>query len=239
MPDPTAVNSMFARIAGRYDIANRLLSGGVDVWWRRRLVRTVARHAPREVLDLATGSGDVAFALVRGLPSDARLVGMDFCEPMLEAARTKQPARAGGDRITFRQGDGLDLPLAEATFDAATISFGLRNMADRHRCLSELHRILRPGGHLTVLEFSQPRRWFRPAYYFYLKHLLPWIARFVTGDKGAYDYLCGSIEEFPDHIGIAEEMTRAGFENITVQRLTFGIVALHQGAKPGTGSGAR
>jgi len=232
MPDPSAVNSMFARIAGRYDVANRLLSGGIDVWWRRRLIKTVARHTPVNVLDLATGSGDVAFALAAALPAPAQVVGMDFCEPMLVEARAKQTGRPGGERIRFQQGDGLNLPLPDATYDGATISFGLRNMADRHRCLRELHRVLRPGGRLTVLEFSQPRRGFRPFYYFYLRRILPWVAGVVTGDKGAYDYLCGSIETFPDHAGIAAEMTTAGFEAIEVQRLTGGIVALHQGTKP-------
>lgn len=223
---------MFARIARRYDVANRLLSGGVDVWWRRRLIRAVASEAPANVLDLATGSGDVAFALADGLPGAAAITGMDFCRPMLDEAEIKQRARGRYPNICFREGDGLNLPLPDGEFDAATISFGLRNMADRNRCLTELNRVLRPGGHLWVLEFSQPYGWFRPLYYFYLRRLLPFIAGLVTGDKGAYDYLCGSISEFPTHLGIAAELRTAGFTAISVQRLTFGIVALHGGRKP-------
>ncbi len=222
---------MFGRIAGRYDVANRLLSGGVDIWWRKRLIRAVARHSPHDVLDLATGSGDVAFALADGLPAETPITGMDFCRPMLDEAVEKQKQRGGYEQITFREGDGLNLPIGDETYDAATISFGLRNMADRHRCLSELHRILRPDGRLWVLEFSQPYRWFRPLYYAYLKYVLPIIAGIVTGDKGAYDYLCGSIETYPGHEGITEEMRQAGFVDIECHRLTWGIVALHGGWK--------
>ena len=231
MPDPTAVNSMFARIAGRYDRANRLLSGGIDLWWRRRLIKTVATKSPRDVLDLATGSGDVAFALARGLPLETKITGMDFCQPMLDEAIKKQPTMPRAGDITFAQGDGLNLPCEDASFDAATISFGLRNMADRYKCLGELCRVLRPGGHLWVLEFSQPKGWMRPFYYFYLRHILPHVAALVTGDKGAYDYLGGSIESFPTHQGISAEMEAAGFAMDSVQRLTGGIVALHGGRK--------
>jgi demethylmenaquinone methyltransferase / 2-methoxy-6-polyprenyl-1,4-benzoquinol methylase len=129
MPDPVAVNSMFARIARRYDVANRMLSGGMDVWWRKQLVASVRRTHPETVLDLATGSGDVAFALVAGLPHSVEITGMDFCQPMLDEAEIKKnrdPRFAG---VQFRQGDGLNLPLENASFDAVTISFGLRNMA--------------------------------------------------------------------------------------------------------------
>src|SRR5882757_3381910 len=189
MPDPKAVNTMFARIAGRYDLANHLLSGGVDYWWRQRLVRAVHDVHPETVLDLATGSGDVAFALADGLPAGTRITGMDFCEPMLEEAVKKRAASPRWSSIEFRQGDGMALPLPDNSFDAVTISFGLRNMADRHAALSEMRRVLRPGGKLFVLEFSQPYPWFRPCYFAYLKYLLPVIAGFVTGDKNAYDYL--------------------------------------------------
>jgi demethylmenaquinone methyltransferase / 2-methoxy-6-polyprenyl-1,4-benzoquinol methylase len=227
MPDPVAVNSMFSRIARRYDVANRLLSGGVDVWWRRRLVKRVSRHAPARVLDLATGSGDVAFALAKGLHPATAIIGMDFCQPMLDEAVIKQQSSGRFPNIAFQQGDGMALPLADATFDAVTISFGLRNMADRHRALSEMRRVLKPGGHLFVLEFSQPYRWFRPVYYFYLKRFLPAIASVVTGDRGAYEYLCGSIEKYPGHDAMSDEIRRAGFSAVAVVRMTFGSVALH------------
>ena len=231
MPDPAAVNSMFARIARRYDVANRLLSGGVDLWWRRRLVAAVSRHAPRDVLDLATGSGDVAFALSRGLSPEARITGMDFCQPMLDEAGLKQRTGGRGANIVFRQGDGMALPLAEASFDAVTISFGLRNMADRLQALREMHRVLRPGGRLYVLEFSQPHRWFRPLYFFYLKRILPVFAGLVTGDRSAYDYLNASIESYPGHQAMSAEIRQAGFDAVSATRMTFGIVALHAAVK--------
>ena len=202
-PDSVAVNAMFGRIARRYDLANRLLSGGLDRGWRRRLVRAVKQLAPGEILDLATGSGDVAFALSRGLEPSVRILGMDFCAPMLlEAERKKSAAGSRYDHVRFTQGDGLALPLAEAEFDAVTISFGLRNMADRARSLSEIRRVLRPGGSLFILEFSQPQRWFRPAYFFYLRHVLPAIAGWATADRAAYVYLNETIEEFPDRAAL-------------------------------------
>jgi demethylmenaquinone methyltransferase/2-methoxy-6-polyprenyl-1,4-benzoquinol methylase len=228
MPDPKAVNSMFARIAGRYDVANHLLSGGVDYWWRQRLVRVVHDAQPRAVLDLATGSGDVAFALADGLPAGTPITGMDFCQPMLDEAVKKSSSSPRWTQIEFRQGDGMALPLPDHSFDAVTISFGLRNMADRHKALSEMRRVLRPGGRLFVLEFSQPYFWFRPFYYAYLKFALPVIAGIVTGDKSAYEYLCGSIELFPDRAGISAEILRAGFSSVQATPMTLGIVALHE-----------
>lgn len=228
MPDPNAVRSMFARIAGRYDVANRLLSGGVDIWWRKKLVRAVHDARPADVLDLATGSGDVAFALADGLPPTARITGMDFCPPMLDEAVKKRAGSPRWTAIEFKQGDGMALPLPEQCFDAVTISFGLRNMADRHKSLTEMRRVLRPGGRLFVLEFSKPFFWFRPFYYFYLRFILPPAAGVVTGDKSAYEYLGGSIEQFPGREAMSAEIRRAGFSSVRATPLTCGIVALHE-----------
>lgn len=223
---------MFARIARRYDVANRLLSGGMDVSWRKRLVQAVARHAPHDLLDLATGSGDVAFALHQGIPNAPKILGVDFCQPMLDEAEKKKHAAAGRfASVTFRQGDALALPLPDASFDAVTISFGLRNLADRDRGLREMHRVLRPGGRLYVLEFSQPQRWFRPLYYFYLAKILPRFAGIVTGDRGAYEYLNNTIAAFPDRAALAHEIRRAGFATVHATPMTFGIVALHEAVK--------
>lgn len=228
MPEASAVRSMFARIAGRYDLANHLLSGGVDFWWRQRLVRAVHDARPDAVLDLATGSGDVAFALADGLPSPVAITGMDFCQPMLDEAVKKRPGSPRWSKIDFRQGDGMALPLPDEQFDAVTISFGLRNMADRHKSLTEMRRVLRPGGRLFVLEFSQPYGWFRPFYYAYLKLVLPLAAGVVTGDRSAYEYLGGSIEQFPGRDAMRAEILHAGFRQVRATPLTFGIVALHE-----------
>jgi demethylmenaquinone methyltransferase/2-methoxy-6-polyprenyl-1,4-benzoquinol methylase len=228
MPDSAAVNRMFARIARRYDVANRLLSGGVDVWWRRRLVRAVRATQPAAVLDLATGSGDVAFALSRGLGPGVAITGMDFCQPMLDEAETKKRRSPAHASLVFALGDGLAIPLADASVDAVTIAFGLRNMADRARALLEMRRVLRkPHGMLFVLEFSQPDRWLQPIYSCYLRRVLPAVAGVVTGDRGAYDYLCSSIGQFPDRQSLRREFLAAGFSAVEAAGMTFGIVALH------------
>jgi demethylmenaquinone methyltransferase/2-methoxy-6-polyprenyl-1,4-benzoquinol methylase len=154
---------------------------------------------------------------------------MDFCQPMLDEAVKKKASHpaAISDRIQFQQGDGLALPLPDTGFDAVTISFGLRNMADRHRSLTEMLRVLRPGGTLFVLEFSQSDRWFRPLYLFYIRHVLPALAGWVTGDRQAYRYLNETIESFPDRSAHSKEITAAGFRNVSARGLTAGIVALH------------
>jgi demethylmenaquinone methyltransferase/2-methoxy-6-polyprenyl-1,4-benzoquinol methylase len=221
---------MFSGISGRYDFANHLLSGGIDVYWRHRLVRAVRRHRPAAVADLATGSGDVAFALRRKLPPDCPIHALDFCEPMLEVARRKLAERRVDGPLSFNFGDCLKLPLADGSVEAVTISFGLRNLEDRHKGLCEMRRILKPGrGALFVLEFSQPAPALKPFYSFYLNRVLPRVAALATGDKGAYDYLAGSINQFPDKQSLAAEIRAAGFETVTATGLTGSIVALHVG----------
>jgi demethylmenaquinone methyltransferase/2-methoxy-6-polyprenyl-1,4-benzoquinol methylase len=230
MPEATAVRNLFARIAHRYDLANHVLSGGVDLIWRARLVAAVRRAAPASVLDLATGSGDVALALARSLPPATPITGMDFCQPMLDRAQVKKSGRRAARyaRVTFTQGDGLALPLPDASFDAVTIAFGLRNMADRGRCLTEMRRVLRPGGRLFVLEFSQPEPWFQPIYQAYLHQVTPRLAAALTGDRNAYEYLSDSIDAFPGREALAREISAAGWSEIRATPMTFGIVALHQ-----------
>ncbi|HWA85677.1 MAG TPA: bifunctional demethylmenaquinone methyltransferase/2-methoxy-6-polyprenyl-1,4-benzoquinol methylase UbiE [Opitutus sp.] len=227
MPDPAAVSSMFARIARRYDLANRLLSLGLDRSWRARLVAEVARHSPADVLDLATGSGDVAFALAARLPATTRITGADFCQPMLDEAEKKRAPLGPAPNLIFQQADALALPFPDDSFDAITIAFGLRNLADRDRALHEMRRVLRPSGRVLILEFSQPHRWFRPIYYFYLKRLLPRLAGLVTGDRAAYEYLNDSIERFPGRDALADEIRAAGFNSVDALPLAQGAVALH------------
>ena len=219
---------MFARIAGRYDIANHLLSGGIDYWWRQRLVRAVYDSHAASVLDLATGSGDVVFALADGLAPRVTLLGMDFCQPMLDEAVKKREENHRWTHIEFRLGDGMALPLPDASFEAITISFGLRNMVNRAKALQEMRRVLKPDGRLFILEFSQPMVWFRPFYYTYLKCVLPTVAGIITGDRSAYEYLCGSIDQYPDRIAMSEEIRQAGFNSVRALPLSFGIVALHE-----------
>jgi demethylmenaquinone methyltransferase/2-methoxy-6-polyprenyl-1,4-benzoquinol methylase len=224
---------MFGRIAHRYDLANRVLSGGIDIYWRFRLVKAVKSTTPLSVLDLATGSGDVAFALNRALPPEVKTLGMDFCQPMLDEAEAKKAAHAAAPAsVEFRQGDGLNLPLPDRSFDAVTIAFGLRNMADRARCLSEMLRVLKPGGHVFILEFSQPWGWVKPFYYFHLRKIAPGLAGMLTGEKSAYEYLGDSISTFPGREELSREIRSAGFSEVHASAMTMGVVALHVGRRP-------
>jgi demethylmenaquinone methyltransferase/2-methoxy-6-polyprenyl-1,4-benzoquinol methylase len=231
MPEGKSVSRMFAGIAGRYDLANHLLSGGIDFYWRRVLTKIVQRRKPRDVVDLATGSGDVAFKLRDRLGEDIPVTGLDFCEPMLEQARAKRREKTSYENIQFSFGDCMKLPLADNSVDAVTISFGVRNFEDRQKGLREILRVLRPGGRLFVLEFSQPDPWFRPFYYIYLKYILPWVAAIATGDKSAYDYLAGTIENFPTKRALAEQLQLAGYDSVKATGLTFSIVAIHEANK--------
>ncbi|MGB0334892.1 MAG: bifunctional demethylmenaquinone methyltransferase/2-methoxy-6-polyprenyl-1,4-benzoquinol methylase UbiE [Opitutales bacterium] len=231
MPEGKSVSRMFAGIAGRYDLANHLLSGGIDFYWRRVLTKIVQRRKPRDVVDLATGSGDVAFKLRDRLGEDIPVTGLDFCEPMLEQARAKRREKTSYENIQFSFGDCMELPLADNSVDAVTISFGVRNFEDRQKGLREILRVLRPGGRLFVLEFSQPDPWFRPFYYVYLKYILPWVAAIATGDKSAYDYLAGTIENFPTKRALAEQLQLAGYDSVKATGLTFSIVAIHEANK--------
>lgn len=228
MPEGQAVQSMFSGISGRYDLANRLLSGGVDAYWRWRMVQAVRKHQPKTVVDLATGSGDVAFSLRKALPESCSIRGLDFCEPMLDRAREKQARRNLKGTLCFEFGDGMNLPVETGTVEALTIAFGLRNFEDRHRGLREMHRVLsRQRGTLFVLEFSQPSAIIKPIYRLYLHTILPTLAKLATGNRSAYEYLGGSIESFPHKDALSGEIRAAGFSEVEAIGLTGSIVALH------------
>ena len=214
---------MFGRIARRYDLANHLLSGGADFLWRRRAAKIVAEWGPRDVLDLATGSGDLALAMQRHLPEAAITAG-DFSPEMLEVARRKGVAKTV-------LADALQLPFESESFDCVTVAFGLRNMADWDRALGETWRVLRRRGHLLILDFSIPTGALRPAYRFYLHRCLPWMASIVTGQKAAYDYLGGSIEKFPSGGAMVELIERNGFAMAAAEPLTGGIAAIYTAHK--------
>jgi demethylmenaquinone methyltransferase/2-methoxy-6-polyprenyl-1,4-benzoquinol methylase len=223
---------MFAGIAGRYDLLNHLLSGNVDKLWRRRVARGLRSSLIEgaRVLDVACGTGDLSLVLARA--GSAQIVGLDFCRPMLEVARRK--AEADSRSIPFVEGDALRLPFADETFDAATIAFGLRNLAGVGDGLKELRRILRPEGRLAVLEFSSPVvPGFRALFRFYFARVLPRIGGLVSGSRGAYEYLPDSVSRFPDQKRLAALMREAGFENVSYRNLTGGIAALHTGTRAG------
>jgi demethylmenaquinone methyltransferase / 2-methoxy-6-polyprenyl-1,4-benzoquinol methylase len=232
MPEAEAVRSMFGGIAKRYDLANHLLSGGMDYWWRRVLVKKVKQMNPSVVVDLATGSGDVAFALKNKLADEVSVSGLDFCQPMLDEAEKKRLERTPSPDINFGIGDILNLPLEDNSVDAITVAFGVRNLENRNQGLQDILRCLRPGGKLFILEFSQPYNWFRPLYYSYLKYILPTIAGWVTKKPEAYDYLGDSIEGFPSTQKLIDELDVAGFHDMKATRMTLGIVAIHEGVAP-------
>jgi demethylmenaquinone methyltransferase/2-methoxy-6-polyprenyl-1,4-benzoquinol methylase len=219
---------MFARIAARYDFLNHLLSGTVDRRWRRLVAKVLESRIGQDarVADIACGTGDLAIVLSEAC--GARVVAVDFCRPMLEIATRK--AREVSPSIDFLEGDALHLPFEDGSFDAATIAFGLRNLSDVSAGLSELRRILRPGGLAIVLEFSRPVvPGFRKVFQFYFSFVLPRVGGLLSGSRGAYEYLPDSVASFPDQETLATLMREAGFENVEYRNLTGGIAALHTG----------
>ena len=214
---------MFDGIARRYDAANHLLSGGVDFYWRRIAATTVQCWQSRTVLDLATGSGDLALAIQRRVPQ-AEVTGADFSSEMLARARAKGLAKTV-------IADGLALPFADDAFDCVTVAFGLRNMADWGAALREMSRVLRVGGNVLVLDFSMPQGVLRPAYRFYLHRCLPALAAAITGRRDAYEYLAASIEEFPSGSAMTQLMNGNGFARAQATPLTFGIVTMYTAEK--------
>ena len=215
---------MFDRVARRYDLANHLLSFGRDFFWRRRAAEIVAEWNPACVLDLATGSGDLALALQYKI-SRAQIVGVDFSSAMLALARGK------GVRHLIAA-DAAQLPLAEQSFDAVTVAFGLRNVRDWAAALRGMRRILTSGGHLLVLDFSLPPKPILQFFYrFYLRRILPFVSAIITREKEAYQYLGASIEKFPSGRAMCDLLEASGFQNVTTEPLTGGIVTIYTAEK--------
>jgi demethylmenaquinone methyltransferase/2-methoxy-6-polyprenyl-1,4-benzoquinol methylase len=221
---------MFAGIARRYDLLNHLLSANIDRRWRRLVADKLrpALGAGTRTLDVACGTGDLALTLAEA--GQTRVTGLDFCRPMLEVALRK--ARERERKIPFIEADALRLPFASETFDVVTIAFGLRNLASVEGGLRELFRVLRPGGKVAILEFSRPVvPGFRALFQFYFSHVLPRIGGFVSGSRGAYEYLPDSVSRFPDQKRLVELMREVGFTEVSYQNLTGGIAALHMGVR--------
>jgi demethylmenaquinone methyltransferase/2-methoxy-6-polyprenyl-1,4-benzoquinol methylase len=225
------VREMFATIAGRYDLLNHLLSGNIDRRWRRLVAKTLfatVSNSEARILDVACGTGDLSLSLFEA--GQARIVGIDFCRPMLAIAASKA-ARLSAN-LPFVEGDALDLPFGDCSFEAVTIAFGLRNLTSVERGFKELLRVLKPGGRVAVLEFSKPRALvLRSLFRIYFTKVLPLFGGWISGSKSAYEYLPDSVSRFPDQEELAGMMRAAGFAEVSYQNLTGGIAALHVGTR--------
>ncbi len=230
-PPRNDVWRMFDGIAHRYDLANRVLSAGIDISWRNKMARLFPEGDDLRLLDMATGTGDVMLAMARKNPRVRDAVGMDMAGQMLAIGQDKISERALGDKMRMVRADATCIGAADDSFDVCTISFGIRNVTDVPGALREMRRVLRPGGRLLVLEFSLPHPLIRPFYLFYLRNLLPRIGGFLSGDPAAYKYLNTTIESFPYGQAFCALMEDAGLSNVKAHPLTFGIATLYQGDK--------
>lgn len=225
------VREMFDNIAPKYDLLNHTLSMSIDRVWRRRVVGEVRRAKPGRILDVATGTGDLAIAMARRI-RDVQVLGVDLSEQMLAVARRKIEARGLDGRIVLDRGDAERLAVADASVDVATVAFGVRNFGDLGAGLRELARTIKPGGKVVILEFSRPRnRVFRALYEFYSYKILPRIGGLVSRDKRAYEYLPASVGEFPASEEFMAMMARAGFRNCRARSQSFGIAQIYIGER--------
>jgi demethylmenaquinone methyltransferase/2-methoxy-6-polyprenyl-1,4-benzoquinol methylase len=230
------VRRMFGQIARRYDFLNHLLSFGVDHYWRWRTVRLVRPSGQLPILDVCTGTGDLAFAYDRAANKSVTIIGADFCHEMLDVARKKAAKANVAERITFIEADAQNTPLHSDTFQIVCVAFGLRNVADTDRGLAEMTRVCAPGGRVVVLEFSMPT-WqpFKAIYGWYFRNVLPRIGQFFARNSvSAYEYLPTSVSEFPQGEALAERMRATGLTHVHRYPLTFGVATLYVGTKPPT-----
>ncbi len=226
------VGRMFDRIAPRYDALNRLLSLGIDLSWRRKALRYLQRPpVPREILDVATGTADVAILAAEQLRPH-RVVGIDIAEQMLDIGRQKVRQKGLQDVVFLQSGDAEQLPFSDNSFDAVTVAFGVRNFENLSSGLSEIYRVLRPGGRLVILEFSHPVLFpFKQLYHLYFKYVLPWIGRLTSRDPRAYSYLFESVQAFPQGSDFLHILAQTGYQHLQCERLTLGICSIYTAIK--------
>jgi demethylmenaquinone methyltransferase/2-methoxy-6-polyprenyl-1,4-benzoquinol methylase len=225
-PKKQQVQTMFDRIAPRYDLLNRVLSFGIDKSWRRKAIRELATYRPKQILDVACGTGDFAIAALRVRPE--KITGIDIAEEMLAEGNRKLAKKKTGKLIELMKADSEQLPFPDTTFDAVTVAFGVRNFENLDRGLSEINRVLRVEAPLVILEFSTPKTFpFRQIYHFYFSTILPFMGRLLSKDAKAYTYLYESVQAFPEGDAFLGILSKAGFKNCRVKRFTFGVCSLY------------
>ena len=224
------VAAMFDSIAARYDFLNHFLSFGIDKGWRRKAIKLLKAYQPKQMLDIATGTGDFAIEALKLDPE--KITGVDISTGMLAEGRKKMERLGVDGKVVLIEGDSENLPFEAETFEAITVAFGVRNFENLAKGLEEMHRVLRPGGVTCVLEFSRPRSFpMKQLYHFYSFRILPYWGRFFSKDRTAYNYLPESVQAFPDGSDFLAYMRNAGFKNTREYRLTFGIATIYLGDK--------
>ncbi|MCK6692772.1 MAG: bifunctional demethylmenaquinone methyltransferase/2-methoxy-6-polyprenyl-1,4-benzoquinol methylase UbiE [Thermoanaerobaculia bacterium] len=225
------VERMFDKIAPRYDLLNRVLSLGIDVWWRKHALGYLKPSQPRDILDVATGTADVAILAAKIL-KPKRIVGIDIANQMLDIGRQKIRSEGLETVIELKTGDSEQLEFPEASFDAVTVAFGVRNFENLERGLAEMLRVLRPGGHAVILEFSRPNIFpFKQLYNTYFRYVLPLIGRLTSRDMRAYTYLFESVQAFPEGDQFLNILSKTGYQNPRCERLTLGICSIYHAVK--------
>ena len=225
------VRRMFDRIAPHYDSLNMFLSAGMDRRWRKTAIGMLGVPSHAIVLDVATGTGDLAFEIARQY-ADAKITGLDLAENMLVEARKKSTKRELDHRLDFTQGDSEELPFENESFHSVSVAFGVRNFGNLSKGMNEIYRVLKPGGRLVVLEFTKPRSFpFKQLFQFYFKHILPRVGSFGSGDKRAYHYLYESVQAFPDYDRFTAVLSKNGFTNAAYKVLSLGICAIYTAEK--------
>lgn len=226
------VADMFDQIAFRYDFLNRFLSGGIDVYWRKKAIGKLKSLQPKQVLDVATGTADVAMMTMKYLNPD-KITGIDISAGMLDFGRKKIAKAALTGRIELMQADSENLPFSDNSFDAVTVAFGVRNFEHLQQGLAEMLRVLKPGGKLVVLEFSKPKAgWFKSLYRFYMNIITPGVGKFFSNNKNAYQYLNDSVQAFPEGQDFLNILNQTGFKDSELDRLSMGISTIYTGTKP-------
>jgi demethylmenaquinone methyltransferase/2-methoxy-6-polyprenyl-1,4-benzoquinol methylase len=228
-----AVQSMFDRIAGRYDLLNRVISFRLDTWWRNQAIRTLLGADHPLILDLGTGTGDLAFNAAKISQGKARVIGLDFSLQMIRLAHAKRAKAPHGSSTVFIHGSAMAAPLRENVFDGAMTAFVLRNVSDLPRFFAEAHRVLKPAGKFVSLDMFPPSAgWFAKLYAIYFYYMMPWIGGLLSRDRQAYRYLSDSVRQFHSPETVAEMIAQAGFNDVTIRKFLRGAVCMHIAAKP-------